>query len=1143
MATSPGTFEIVALEFAKALEPIANRMRDEHAMALLAELGLELPHHGMTPALEKAFHDAVISAEALPQAAQELITAIDGGDTLEILGKAVVVIEQVLLVIASFKTIADEISAIGPIPGLTPEELAAFVADLPKRLTETMIIVYLENEHELILAQLELFGLAEQTHVNPGSTDPLHPDHIRKVLRLDRLEKLLTSPEDLVKDLYKWGLPTFDGGLLINRLTNLLESLDIVVTRKELPGTPPLPALEVGLVTIAPTQSLVPPGLDATLMLDVGEGATFELPISEGLAALLSATGAMDASVGIRIQPPVTVTLIPPSGSVQGQVTAALAATAVPPEEQILLLGIMGGTSLSVRRMSGGLISGFRWNSSTGKAEGDFGIEGHFEGGKLHIGMDGADGFLGGLLSGVSLDAEFDLGFGWTAGGGIYFTGSGVLEILLPAHISLGPINIDGLTLTVGMQGGIFPIGLAANISALLGPLAAAVEQVGAEVRLSFPGDHSGNLGIMNVGFAFKPPKGVGLAIDAGVVKGGGYLFFDFDKGEYAGILELDLSGIISVKAIGLITTKMPDGSPGFSLLLIITAEFGTPIQLGFGFTLSGVGGLLGLNRTMRLEVIATGIRDGGINSIMFPQDVVANAPRIISDLKKYFPVEDGTFLIGPMVKIGWGTPNLVTVSMGIIIEIPGNIAILGVLKVVLPDEAAPLIVIQVNFMGAIEFDKSRLWFFAAIFESRILYITLDGEMGLLVGWGDEPAFVVSVGGFHPAFNPPPLPFGAIARIAISILNTDFARIRVGAYFAVTSNSVQFGAAAELFFGLSAFKIEGHLAFDALFRFSPFYFIITISASLGVKVFGVGLFSVRMRGSLEGPTPWHVEGTGSISLLFFDIDVDFSHTWGNEEETTLPPIAVAPLLVNEFQKLENWLAVLPASNKLLVSIRNMAPGTTDLILHPVGGLKISQRAVPLGLTIDKVGNQKPSDANLFNIRVSGLAERGAVEESFAVGQFFAKSDDELLSAKSFEPLKGGVELSVAGEQYRAPKAVRRVIRYEKIILDTLFKRFVKKAFPWVGILFNLFANGSAVALSALSNKQQKQFKPFADKVQIGKTLYAVARHEDNTPFDDTAVGFTSQTQAQEYLKQQIATDANLAKQLHVIPQVEMQRTE
>jgi hypothetical protein len=223
----------------------------------------------------------------------------------------------------------------------------------------------------------------------------------------------------------------------------------------------------------------------------------------------------------------------------------------------------------------------------------------------------------------------------------------------------------------------------------------------------------------------------------------------------------------------------------------------------------------------------------------------------------------------------------------------------------------------------------------------------------------------------------------------------------------------------------------------------------------------------------------------------------------------------------------------------------MEAGTTDLILHPVGSLKISQRAVPLGLTIDKVGNQKPSDANHFNVTVSttGIEKKGDVEESFAVGQYFAKSDNELLSAKSFEPLKGGVELSVSGEQYRSSKAVKRVVRYEEIIIDTNYKRFVKKFFPWFGSLFSLFLNGNSVSLSAMSHKQQKQLKPFADKVQIGKTLYVVAHNEDNTPFHEDAIGFTSQTQAQEFLKQQIAADANLAKQLHVIPQVEMQRAE
>ena len=42
----------------------------------------------------------------------------------------------------------------------------------------------------------------------------------------------------------------------------------------------------------------------------------------------------------------------------------------------------------------------------------------------------------------------------------------------------------------------------------------------------------------------------------------------------------------LSLKAIGLLNTKFPDGRPGFSLLIIIAAEF-TPIQLGFGFTLT----------------------------------------------------------------------------------------------------------------------------------------------------------------------------------------------------------------------------------------------------------------------------------------------------------------------------------------------------------------------------------------------------------------------------------------------------------------------------------------------------------------------------------------------------------------------------
>ena len=81
---------------------------------------------------------------------------------------------------------------------------------------------------------------------------------------------------------------------------------------------------------------------------------------------------------------------------------------------------------------------------------------------------------------------------------------------------------------------------------------------------------------------------------------------------------------------------------------------------------------------------------------------------------------------------------------------------------------------------------------------------------------------------------------------------------------------------------------------------------------MSVKVFGAGLFSIRIRGELEGTSPWHVEGEGSISILFWDIDVPFSHTWGDNADTVLPQIEALPILQAEFEKRENWLALPPA---------------------------------------------------------------------------------------------------------------------------------------------------------------------------------------------------------------------------------------
>jgi hypothetical protein len=468
----------------------------------------------------------------------------------------------------------------------------------------------------------------------------------------------------------------------------------------------------------------------------------------------------------------------------------------------------------------------------------------------------------------------------------------------------------------------------------------------------------------------------------------------------------------------------------------------------------------------------------------------------------------------------------------------PGNVAILGVLKCVLPDEDAALLVLQVKFIGALEVSKSRLWFFASLFGSRVLFMTIGGEMGLLIAWGDNANFLLSVGGFHPKFTPPPMPFPSPQRVSISILNESFARIRVEGYFAVTSNTAQFGAVVELFFGVSAFSVEGHLGFDALFQFSPFYFNISFSASMSVKVFGAGLFSVRIRGELEGTSPWHVEGEGSISLLFWDIDVPFSHTWGDSADTVLPSTPALPILVAELEKRENWLAIAPAGAPISVSLREIDP-TLELVLHPIGILRVAQRAVPLGLEIQKIGNKKISDVSKLTVKVgsAGLVERAKFREQFASAQFRDIDGASKLSAPGYEKFDAGSDISVTGTDVRTSHAVKRVILHELIVIDDNYKEHLVRFFNATIKWFEMLLSSNATARSPKSQQSKAQKAPFAEKIVAKETGFVIASAMDNAPWSGSRT-YRSQAEAIDALKTQAKSYPKVANDLHVIPSAE-----
>jgi hypothetical protein len=734
--------------------------------------------------------------------------------------------------------------------------------------------------------------------------------------------------------------------------------------------------------------------------------------------------------------------------------------------------------------------------------------------------------------------AAFGLALAWSAATGVRFEGSATLEIGVPVHLQLGPIDLSTAYVILGLRDDGFPLELSVDLAARLGPLTAVVNRMGAEVTLSFP-DGGGNVGPADLAFAFKSPSGLGLEIDTGFIRGGGFLGRDPATGDYAGAIELVLGDFLNLKAVGLVSTHGPDGGPGFSLLVIITAEFGTGLQLGFGFTLLGVGGLLGLHRTVRLETLADGIRTGAASSILFPRDVIANAPRIISDLQRIFPPDQNKFLVGPMAKLGWGSPTLMTLSLGIIFEIPGSVAILGVLRVALPTEEEALLVLQVAFLGAIEPDKKRLWFFASLYESRLLALTIEGDLGVLAAFGDGGALLLSVGGFHPKFVPPPMPFPVPRPVVINILNESWGRIRAAGYFAVTSNTIQFGSDLDLELTFASFGISGHLVFDALVQRSPFHFTVEISGSVSLHAFGVDVFTIRLHLTVEGTSPWRAKGSGGISFFFFSISADFDRTWGSLLDTLLPAIDLLPVLEAALGVPTSWRAILPSGAQLLVSLRAVDQAA-DLVLHPLGRLRVSQTAMPLALTLDRLGSQAPNDANRFGLRVlsGGLADGGTARESFALAQYQDMDDASKLSRPSFELLPGGIELAPAGTARRSSRVVRRIVRYEQHLIDSAFRRFTRFV-SFLGGLFTHFLAGASVSKSPLSRKRQVQRQPFAagDSITVKAEQFVVAFQANNQPVTGQAT-FGSEAEARQHLQDQLARDPRAAQTMHVIPAYE-----
>ena len=244
------------------------------------------------------------------------------------------------------------------------------------------------------------------------------------------------------------------------------------------------------------------------------------------------------------------------------------------------------------------------------------------------------------------------------------------------------------------------------------------------------------------------------------MLSGGGFLFHDDTQQLYAGVMQLSLHEQITLKAFGLIATRMPDGSRGYSLIVFITAEDFRPVPLGLGFTLQGIGGMLAIHRDFDENVLREGLKNDTLSALLFPRDPVGNAPAIIRALNTAFPALRGSYLVGLLARIGWFTPTLIQMDLALMIQfgVRQRLLLLGRISSLLPSRDNDLVRLNLDVMGVLDFDQGTASVDGVLVDSRLVHkFALTGAMAMRARWSSGPGagFVLAVGGFNPRFAPP----------------------------------------------------------------------------------------------------------------------------------------------------------------------------------------------------------------------------------------------------------------------------------------------------------------------------------------------------------------------------------------------------
>lgn len=682
-----------------------------------------------------------------------------------------------------------------------------------------------------------------------------------------------------------------------------------------------------------------------------------------------------------------------------------------------------------------------------------------------------------------------------------------------------------------------------------LGVVSLTLSDLGFESETSFP-DGGGNYGDAQVDIGFKPPTKGAISIKSGTLNGGGSIEYNKDTKSFKGSISLSLNlatMMVQINGYVILETQLPDGKEGNSLLIMLNAVFFPPIELGAKVLLVGVGGIFGLNRRADTDAILAGVHSGSLDSAMFPFNPQDKTLSIIDDIEQFFPVANDRFVAGPMVKMAFGSPVMLLADMGVIFEFPSpiKIAILG--KAVL--FPSPSVLIKFRFAAIIDFGKKLFSLDANIYESKINNVSVDGDIVCRIKWGNNKNFILSVGGFHPAYKIPELGIPEMSRVKLTIKKDNpLFKLSANVYTAITSNTVQFGGELFLFYGGEKFNAKARLWLDALFKFNPFHFMVNIGAEAGIFLKEKSLVTAYLDMNLQGPGPYITNGSASFKAFGLSASISFNKTFGEEDYTKFDPVKVwEDILHPELNNLGNWIPKKTETTNDWITLKELEVEDPPLVLYqPNGGIEISQKVVPSNMVFNKFGNTRSEDMNKFEYTKLELAvgtsnvliDIETIQEEFAPADFIAMSDEEKLSSDAYVKKDAGIRAS------KFDKLVSRYVKikdvkYELIEIDKGQDVIVTEdhlRFPSeVEYANDLYYSTPNNTVSSINNTNGIESP---EVVTVSSNTYTVINNETLSQHGSSTLWFNDKIEVEQYLADTIKANPQLQSTLEVVDNFE-----